>query len=127
MSVSEEYHLKPLVVIYQAQASAPISEEEKEALEYLEKSISEEDTLIAYNSKGDALYELKRYDEAQASWNEAINILKKTRNHAGEIAVSLIMLAHLTYERDNSSFDAVEELLDKAWEYINSDDGRAET
>ena len=74
------------------------------------------------NNRASALYELKRYDEAQASWNEAINILKKTRNHAGEIAVSLIMLAHLTYERDNSSFDAVEELLDKAWEYINSDD-----
>ena len=74
------------------------------------------------NNRASALYELKRYDEAQASWNEAIDILKDTGYHAGEIAISLIMLAHLSYDRDNTSFDTVEELLDKAWEYINSDD-----
>lgn len=44
----------------------------EEALEYLEKSLKEESTLIAFNAKGDALYELKRYDEALKSYNECI-------------------------------------------------------
>ncbi len=74
------------------------------------------------NNMASALYELKRYDEAKAAWNEAIDILKKIGSHAGEIAVSLIMLAHLTYDMDDTAYDTVEELLDLAWEYINSDD-----
>ena len=74
------------------------------------------------NNKASALYELKRYDEAYDSWNEAIDILKKIGSHAGEIAVSLLMLAHLAYDKDDSPYDTVEELLDTAWEYINSDD-----
>lgn len=43
-----------------------------EALEYLDKSLKDEDTLIAYNAKGDALYELKRYKEALKAYNECI-------------------------------------------------------
>lgn len=44
----------------------------KEALEYLDKSLKEDTTLIALNSKGDALYELKEYEDALKAYNECI-------------------------------------------------------
>ncbi len=44
----------------------------EEALEYLDKSLKEEATVNAFNAKGDALYELKRYDEALKAYNECI-------------------------------------------------------
>lgn len=44
----------------------------RQALEYLDKSLSEEDTIIALNAKGDALYELKEYKEALKSYNQCI-------------------------------------------------------
>lgn len=74
------------------------------------------------NNKAGALYTLKRYDEAERDWKKSIEILCKIGRHAGEIAISLVMLAHLTFNRDNTSYDRVESLLDEAWEYINSDD-----
>ena len=49
----------------------------EEALEYLEKSLQEEDTIIALNAKGDALYELKRYGEALKAYNECITYESK--------------------------------------------------
>ena len=36
--------------------------------------------------------------------------------------MSLVQLAHLTYERDETATDRVEQLLDEAWEQINSPD-----
>ena len=47
--------------------------------------------------------------------------MKKVGFHDGEIAISLIMLAHLTFDRDDTAYEKVEALLDEAWEYINSD------
>ena len=44
----------------------------REALEYLNKSIKEETTLIALNAKGDALYELKEYKDALKVYNDCI-------------------------------------------------------
>lgn len=44
----------------------------KEALEYLDKSLQKEDTIIALNAKGDALYELKEYEEALKAYNQCI-------------------------------------------------------
>lgn len=43
-----------------------------EALEYLDKSLENEDTLIAFNAKGDALYELKEYEKALKSYEQCI-------------------------------------------------------
>lgn len=74
------------------------------------------------NNRAGTLYELKRYDEAEADWLQAIGILKRVGYHAGEIAISLVMLAHLTFDRDETSYEKVEALLDEAWDYINSDD-----
>ena len=73
------------------------------------------------NNKAGTLNELKRYDEAEESWKAAIEILKKVGFHDGEIAISLVMLAHLTFDRDSASYEKVEALLDEAWAYLNSD------
>ena len=73
------------------------------------------------NNRAAALNELKRYDEAEKDWRKAVEILKHIGRHDGEIAISLIMLAHLTYDRDDTAFEKCEALLDEAWEYINSD------
>ena len=44
----------------------------KEAVEYLDKSLENEDTIIALNAKGDALYELKEYKEALKAYKQCI-------------------------------------------------------
>ncbi|HBK02216.1 MAG TPA: hypothetical protein DDY77_04215, partial [Clostridiales bacterium] len=72
------------------------------------------------NNCGSALSELRRFDEAENLMKKAIEILKEDGTHDGEIAVSLINLAHLYYDRDDTSQKEVEKLLDEAWEYINS-------
>ena len=48
-----------------------------EALKYLDKSLLEEDTLLAYNSKADALYELKEYKIALKNYKHCISYEKK--------------------------------------------------
>lgn len=73
------------------------------------------------NNRAAVLNELKRYDEAEKDWKRAIEILKTVGFHDGEIAISLVMLAHLTYDRDDTAFETVEALVDEAWEYLNSD------
>lgn len=59
--------------------------------------------------------------KAAREWKKTIEILGRIGYHAGEIAISLVMLAHLTFDRDGTAYKA-ESLLDEAWEYINSDD-----
>lgn len=73
------------------------------------------------NNKAATLNELKRYDDAEENWKNAIEILKKVGYHDGEIAISLVMLAHLTFDRDDTAYEQVEALLDEAWDYLNSD------
>ena len=73
------------------------------------------------NNKAGTLNALGRFDEAEVCWKEAVAILKAEGKHDGEIAISLVMLAHLTYDRDDTAFDAVEALLDEAWDFLNSD------
>ena len=86
-----------------------------------EKKIECYEYAALLNNRAATLYELKRYGEAEADYYAAIRILKDVGFHDGEIAVSLLMLAHLTYDRDSSSYESVEALLDEAWDYINSD------
>jgi tetratricopeptide (TPR) repeat protein len=52
----------------------------RDALEYLDKSLKEEDTLIALNAKGDALYELKKYGDALKAYNDCIRYENKIEN-----------------------------------------------
>ncbi len=49
----------------------------QEALIYLDKSLQNEDTLIAFNAKGDALYELKQYKEALKNYKSCIHYESK--------------------------------------------------
>lgn len=72
------------------------------------------------NNRAAALCDLARFDEGEADYRKAIGILREEGAHDGEIAVSLVNLAHLTFDRDASSQEQVEALLDEAWEYINS-------
>ena len=72
------------------------------------------------NNRATALSKLKRYDEAEDCINRAVEILKAEGKHDGEIAVSLVNLAHVIFDRDGTAYEWVEETLDLAWEYINS-------
>lgn len=51
--------------------------ENNQALEYLERSLLNEDTVIAYNSKADALYELGEYNEALKNYKHCISYENK--------------------------------------------------
>ena len=73
------------------------------------------------NNRASALSELKRFDEAELNLIIALEILKKDDKHDGEIAVALINLAHLVYDRDENDTDRVESLLDEAWERLTSE------
>jgi len=72
------------------------------------------------NNQASALNGIKKYDESEKCYLRAIDILKKDGKHDGEIAVSLINLAHLRYDRDSNDIENVENTIDAAWEYINS-------
>lgn len=72
------------------------------------------------NNKSFALTYLKKFSEAEASIRHAIDILEKEGRHDAEIGLSLISLAHLTYDRDEN-VNRCEELLNKAVEYLESE------
>jgi tetratricopeptide (TPR) repeat protein len=52
----------------------------EEALEYLNRSLQNEDTIIGFNAKGDALYELGRYDEALKNYKDCIHYESKVED-----------------------------------------------
>ena len=52
-----------------------------EAVEYLEKSLSEEATLVAFNAKGNAYYELKEWDKALKDYEQCIRYEKEARDN----------------------------------------------
>lgn len=49
----------------------------KEALEYLDRSLQNEDTILGFNAEGDALYELKQYKEALKNYKNCIQYESK--------------------------------------------------
>ncbi len=100
---------------------------EEEGLSYYDKAaalLSGQEGSYEYaallNNKASALCELCRYDEGEACLNKAIEILEKEGRHDGEIALSYISLAHLTFDRDGEAYEQVEKLVDLSWDYINS-------
>ena len=77
------------------------------------------DFKFAKLSRSDVDSLTKCIPKKDAEYNEFI--LKKVGFHDGEVAISLVMLAHLTFDRDSASYEKVEALLDEAWAYLNSD------
>ena len=56
------------------------TDKNEEALMYLSKSLQEEDTLIGFNAKGDALYELGRYKDALKEYKNCLNYESKVED-----------------------------------------------
>ncbi len=50
----------------------------------------------------------------------AIAVLKQLGGRDAEIALSLVNLAHITFDADDQAYEKVERMLDEAWEAINA-------
>jgi tetratricopeptide (TPR) repeat protein len=76
------------------------------------------------NNSAGALNNLKKYDEAEKNYKEAIEILKKLEGREAEIGLSYVMLAHITFDRsqnpDDAVYEKVESLLDESIKYLTS-------
>lgn len=78
------------VIFYKGQLLEKTGKYE-EALEYLNKSLYEDNTLIALNSKGNALYELGRYKEALKTFDSCIT-------HEKEALDNLDLITNFNYK-----------------------------
>ena len=63
----------------------------EEALKYLEKSLQNDDTLIGLNAKGDALYDLRRYDEA-------LKVYKNCLQYESKVEDDLELVTNFNYK-----------------------------
>lgn len=95
--------------LYMGQMLQKAGKNEK-AIEYLNRSLQNEDTIIGFNAKGDALYELRRYDEALKCYKTCIN-------YEGKIEDDLELITNFNYK---SAFCCVELGNDQeAVKYLN--------
>ncbi len=62
--------------LYKGQMLQKVGKNE-EAIEYLDKSLQSENTLIGFNAKGDALYDLKRYKDALKQYKTCLDYESK--------------------------------------------------
>lgn len=85
-----------------------------------ERAVRDFDYSAFLNNYATALCDLGNFDEGEIRYNQAIDLLKEIGGHDGEIAVTLINLAHLIFDRDDTAYEQTEKTLDLAWEYINS-------
>lgn len=74
-----------------------------------------------YNNVSSAYKDLGDPARAEECCYKAIDILKGKKEFRGEIAVSLINVAHIYYDEDPLD-DKVYTLMDKAWELLSSED-----
>ena len=63
----------------------------RDALEYLEKSLQNEDTIIGFNAKGDALYELGEYKEALKNYKNCLH-------YEGKVEDDLELVTNFNYK-----------------------------
>ena len=73
-----------------------------------------------YNNISSAYKELGEVDNAEAACFKAIEILKGKEDCRGEIAVSLINVAHIYYDSDPLD-ERIYDIMETAWELLSSD------
>ena len=73
-----------------------------------------------YNNMSSAYKDIGETEECEYSCYRALEILKKNEDCLGEIAVTLINLAHLYYDEDPLD-ERIYTLMDKAWDCLKSD------
>ena len=73
-----------------------------------------------YNNVSSAYKDIGDYISAETSCFKAIEILDGKEDCLGEIAVSLINVAHIYYDQDPLD-ERIYEIMDKAWELLKSD------
>ena len=67
--------------------------------------------------------EIKSYEKAEQNYITAINILKKHREHYGEVAVTYVNLAHL-YESMGKETDLILKTIEQAIEFLNKSEDK---
>ena len=72
----KKYGMDEKLDLYKGQMLQKAGKNE-EALKYLDKSLQNEDTIIGFNAKGDALYELGRYDGALKAYKNCLQYESK--------------------------------------------------
>ncbi|MBR6023692.1 MAG: tetratricopeptide repeat protein [Methanobrevibacter sp.] len=75
-SYENQYGTDAKTDLYKGQMLQKTGDNNK-AIEYLDKSLENEDTILAYNSKADALYEIGEYKSALKNYNHCISYEKK--------------------------------------------------
>lgn len=77
------------------------------------------------NNCAGALSSIRKYNESEKYYLEAIDVLKQVGNRDAEIALSLTMLSHVIFDKndkpDDETYEKVESLLDEAIKFLNSD------
>ena len=100
----------------------------EDAMQYYEKAkiiyeenLEEDDYRIAalYNNMSSAYKDLGEYLKAESACYKAIEVLKKKDDCYGEIAVTLINVAHIYYDQEPAD-ERIDEIMDKAWELLMS-------
>lgn len=97
------------------------------AKDTFEKLLPQNDFRLAglYNNMATALADLQKFDEARECYNKAITVLKG-KSVYGELAVTYVNLAHLTYDeaeaKQTACDDEVDGLLDSAWQCLDNPD-----
>lgn len=87
-----------------------------------DKKLAPNDYMLAafYNNISSAYKDLEDFDKCEESCIKAIEILRSNGGYLGEIAVTLINLAHLYYERDPFN-ERTYEFMDEAFQNLMSD------
>ena len=67
----DKYGIDEKLLLYKGQMLQKEGKNRK-AIDYLNKSLEKEDTLVGFNAKADALYELKEYKQALKAYNRCI-------------------------------------------------------
>ncbi len=101
----------------------------EDAMEYYEKArtiyeshLEPNDYKLAalHNNISSAYKDLGEYLKAESACYKAIEILKNNEDCRGEIAVTLINIAHIYYDQ-NPLDERIYEIMDKAWDLLKSE------